>query len=92
MSSKTADDMRWHAVANSNDGKLRHPRDSKAWKSFDSNFPNFASDPRSVRLGLASDGFNPFGMMSTNYSIWPIVLMPYNLPPWKCMKQSSFIL
>ncbi|XP_019238267.1 PREDICTED: uncharacterized protein LOC109218359 [Nicotiana attenuata] len=49
-------------------------------------------DPRNVRLGLASDGFNPFGAMETNYSIWPVVLIPYNRPPWECMKQTSFIL
>lgn len=30
--------------------------------------------------------------MSTNYSIWPVVLVPYNLPPWLCMKQPNFIL
>ncbi|GKB04490.1 RNA-directed DNA polymerase [Tanacetum coccineum] len=42
------------------DGKLRHPADGLAWKAFDARYPKFASDPRSVRLGLASDGFNPF--------------------------------
>jgi hypothetical protein len=45
-----------------------------------------------VRLGLASDGFNPFGNMSTTYSIWPVVLMPYNLPPWMIMKDPFMIL
>nr|GEU51891.1 ribose 5-phosphate isomerase, type A [Tanacetum cinerariifolium] len=49
-------------------------------------------DPRSVRLGLASDGFNPFGTMSTSHSTWPVLLIPYNLPPWICMKRQSFIL
>ncbi|TYK19073.1 CACTA en-spm transposon protein [Cucumis melo var. makuwa] len=29
-------------------------------------------DPRNMRLGLASDGFNPFGQMSTSYSMWKI--------------------
>ncbi|XP_016195455.1 uncharacterized protein LOC107636463 [Arachis ipaensis] len=45
-----------------------------------------------VRLALASDGFNPFGNMTTKYSIWHVILIPYNLPPWLCMKQVSFIL
>jgi len=45
-----------------------------------------------VRLVLATYGFNPFGNLSTSHSIWPVVLIPYNLPPWMCMKQSSFIL
>ncbi|KAG8498371.1 hypothetical protein CXB51_007038 [Gossypium anomalum] len=89
---KTAESMRWHNDQRTDDGLLRHPADSLAWKSFDSKFPSFASDPRNVRLGLAADGFNPFKIMSTSYSTWPVVLVPYNLPPWICMKQSSFIL
>ena len=40
-----------------------------------------------MRLGLASDGFNPFGNMSNAYSMWPVILVAYNLPPWKCMKE-----
>jgi len=60
---------------------LRHPADGAGWKHFDREFPQFALDPRNVRLGLASDGFNPFGNMSTAYSMWPVVLVPYNLPP-----------
>lgn len=60
---------------------MRHPRDSQAWKTFDSLHPEFAADPRNVRLGLATDGFNPFGAMSISYSIWPVILIPYNRPP-----------
>ncbi|XP_075665463.1 uncharacterized protein LOC142635141 [Castanea sativa] len=30
--------------------------------------------------------------MSTTQSTWPVVLVPYNLPPWMCMKRSSLIL
>ncbi|KAG8503532.1 hypothetical protein CXB51_001498 [Gossypium anomalum] len=46
MSSKTAESMRWHNDQRTDDGLLRHPADSLAWKSFDSKFPSFASDPR----------------------------------------------
>ena len=92
MSSKTAAHMRWHGSATNNDGKLRHPRDGRAWKEFDKKYPDFASDPRNVRLGLATDGFNPFCTMSSSYSIWPVILFPYNFPPWMSMKQTSMIL
>ncbi|KAG8481745.1 hypothetical protein CXB51_026629 [Gossypium anomalum] len=71
MSSKTAESMTWHNDQRIDDGLLRHPADSLAWKSFDSKFSSFASDPRNVRLGLAADGFNPFKIMSTSYSTWP---------------------
>jgi len=71
---------------------MRHPRDYEGWKAFDLLHPKFANDPRNVLLGLASDDFNPFGTMSTSYSRWPMILIPYNRPPWECMKQTSFIL
>ena len=92
MCSKTAESMSWHKLEGNRDGLMRHPKDSEAWKKFDLTHPEFASDPRHVRLGLATDGFNPFGVMSTNYSIWPVILIPYNRPPWECMKKTSFIL
>ncbi|XP_075112672.1 uncharacterized protein LOC142182321 [Nicotiana tabacum] len=92
MSSETSKAMCWHHEERNKDGVLRHPADSEAWKKFDSRYPEFAGDPRNVRLGLASDGFNPFGTMRTAHSTWPVILMPYNLPPWMCMKQEFFIL
>ena len=30
--------------------------------------------------------------MSTSHRMWPVMLVPYNLPPWLCMKRSSLIL
>nr|XP_016444975.1 PREDICTED: uncharacterized protein LOC107770212 [Nicotiana tabacum]XP_016444976.1 PREDICTED: uncharacterized protein LOC107770212 [Nicotiana tabacum]XP_016444977.1 PREDICTED: uncharacterized protein LOC107770212 [Nicotiana tabacum] len=86
MCSKTADTLRWHDEERSKDGKLRHPADGKAWKDFDSLHSEFARDSRNLRLGLASDGFNPFRTMSISHSTWPVISMVYNLPPWMCMK------
>ncbi|XP_059281239.1 uncharacterized protein LOC132034924 [Lycium ferocissimum] len=67
MCSKTVESIRWHSLEGNQDGLMRHPRDSQAWKTFGLLHPEFATDPRNVRLVLASDGFNPFGAMSTNY-------------------------
>jgi hypothetical protein len=92
MSEHTAHYMRWHAEDRTRDGVLRHPTDGEAWRSFDILHLDFMADSRNVRLGLAADGFNPFGNMSTSHSIWPVIIVPYNLPPWMCMKQTSFIL
>ena len=92
MSSKTASSMRWHFDKRVDDGVIRHPANSMAWKDFDKVHPNFASKPRNVRLGLASDGFQPFSNSRTLYSIWPVVLIPYNVEPWVCMKPSNFLL
>ncbi|GJX06632.1 hypothetical protein Tco_0194564 [Tanacetum coccineum] len=49
-------------------------------------------EPRNVRLGLVANGFNPFVNLSQSYSMWPVILTTYNLPPWLCMKDSSFML
>ncbi|KAH0647784.1 hypothetical protein KY285_033032 [Solanum tuberosum] len=62
MSSKTSVDMRWHKEKHlDEENVLRHPADSEEWKEFDKNHPWFAQEPRNIRLGLATDGFNPFG-------------------------------
>ncbi|GJQ95730.1 hypothetical protein Tco_0006869 [Tanacetum coccineum] len=42
--------------------------------------------------GLAADGFNPFDNLCQYYNMWPVILTTYNLPPWLCMKESSFML
>ncbi|KAL6178074.1 hypothetical protein ACLB2K_049594 [Fragaria x ananassa] len=92
MSSHTSEKMRWHGVMRKNDDTLRHPADGEAWKSFDRSFPDFAADIRNVRLGLATDGFNPTGNMNLSYSIWPVIVVVYNLPPWMCMKKGFSML
>ena len=45
-----------------------------------------------MQLGLTSDDFNPFGNMSISYNMWPVVLMLYNLPLERCMKDPYMIL
>ncbi|GJX24401.1 uncharacterized protein Tco_0228846 [Tanacetum coccineum] len=85
--------MTWHATGQSKEkGKMNHPCDGRAWKYFDMMKPEFSGDARNVRLGLAADGFNPFGMMSQTYSMWPVILTTYNTPPWMCMKETSLML
>ncbi|GJT78618.1 CACTA transposable element [Tanacetum coccineum] len=85
--------MTWHATRQSKENcKMNHPCDGKAWKHFDMMKPEFSGDSRNVRLGLAADGFNPFGMMSQNYSMWPVILTTYNTPSWMCMKETSLML
>ncbi|GJY59354.1 zinc finger, PHD-type containing protein [Tanacetum coccineum] len=57
--------MTWHATKKcKEDGKMCHPVDGKTWKDVDQKHKQFALEPRNVRLGLAVDGFNPFGNLS----------------------------
>ncbi|KAL8124215.1 hypothetical protein AgCh_012013 [Apium graveolens] len=92
MSSRTNEHMSWHAKYPAKDGELNHPADGQAWKDFNKAHPRFASEPRNVRLGLSTNGFNPFGHSAVPYSCWPVIVTPYNLPPWMCMKQPYMFL
>ena len=58
----------WHAKNQSQDGKMRHPINSLAWKTIDRKWSKFALYPRNLRLGLATDGFNPFCDLSSRYN------------------------
>ncbi|KAL4582967.1 hypothetical protein LXL04_007530 [Taraxacum kok-saghyz] len=92
-SQATAASMRWHAENHGHgDGVMCHPSDSEAWKHFDSIHPSFAAERRNVRLGLCTDGFQPYGISGKQHSTWPIMITPYNLPPSMCMKEPYMFL
>ena len=74
------------------DGVMIHPCDSEAQKHFDHVHPKFSKEHRNVRLGLCTDGFDPFGQVEKAYSCWPVVLTPYNLPPDLCMRREFMFL
>ena len=87
-SMRTAALMRWHEDHHhDNTDEMCHPCDSSEWKRFDANHPSFAQESRNVRLGLCTDGFQPFGQSGKQYSCWPVFITPYNLPPHMCMKE-----
>jgi hypothetical protein len=68
------------------------PADGKAWQDFDEEYPEFAKEARKIRLGLATDGFNSFSEKNTKYSMCPVFVVPYNLPPWACIQESNFMM
>ncbi|XP_059281257.1 uncharacterized protein LOC132034945 [Lycium ferocissimum] len=81
----SAPHMRWHNENRRAPGVMCHPSDGEAWKHFDRTYPDFASEPRNIRLGLSADGFTPFSVSATPYSRWLVFLTLYNLPPEMCM-------
>ncbi|XP_073153431.1 uncharacterized protein [Henckelia pumila] len=91
-SKEKAEELIWHSNHKSQDHMMRHPVDSVAWDTINHKWPDFASDPRNLRLGLATDGFNPFGDLSSRYSCWPVILVNYNLPPLMCMAKENLML
>ncbi|XP_074378214.1 uncharacterized protein LOC141719736 [Apium graveolens] len=84
---KTAKCMTWHHDRVIVDGQLSHPADGDEWKAFDARFTRFAKEARNIRLGLSSDGFDPFrDPLARDYTAWPVVVVIYNLPPSMCIK------
>ncbi|KAA0065965.1 transposase [Cucumis melo var. makuwa] len=55
------ENLTWQASERIEDGKLRHPADSPAWKLVDFKWPDFGSEPRNLRLALSADGVNSHG-------------------------------
>jgi hypothetical protein len=87
--------MRWHkkGIHDTEDVDIMsHLADAEAWHALDHFDPEFAWDPRSVRLGLSKDGFQPYNSDSTAYFCWLVFMMPYNLPPNKCLKEGFIFL
>jgi hypothetical protein len=92
-SKKISEETQWHLLKRKAvENELSHPADGEAWKDFDRKYEWFAKDGRNIRLGLATDGFNPFGKMNSSYNMWPIFIIPYNFPPWECVEQSHFMM
>jgi len=92
-STQTAGDMTWHYENKTTNGVLRHPCDGEAWKHFDRVYPDFSIEARNVRLGLCSNGFNPYVQASNiPYSCWPIIVTPYNLPLEICKSKPYMFL
>ena len=78
--------MRLYYNGSSNDpGVMRHPVDGQSWKDFNNRYPQSVTDSLIIRLGLATNDFHPFGNIGI-YSMWPVVLTTYSLPPWLCLK------
>ena len=91
-SKSIAELMTWHYTHQSTDGKMRIPADSPAWQHIEERWSKFQANPGHLRLGLGTDGINPFGLRSTSWSTWPVVLVNYNLPPWIAIKKGFIML
>jgi hypothetical protein len=82
MTEDFAKQMTWHKNSKRyNPGKMVHPADAEAWTYFNEQHPDKVEEARNVRVALATDGFNPYGMMVAPYTCWPVFVIPLNLPP-----------
>lgn len=89
-----AEMMVWHSKHRSQDGVMRLTVDSPAHKWVEERWGDFKTDPRNVRLGLASDGISPhsLGGKGRPTLVWPVVVMNYNIPPWMSMKKGHLLM
>ena len=73
---ETREDVLWHSRNQDfrDQNVMSHSSHYSEWKIFNQKHETFAADPRNIRLGLASDGFNPFGHQSATYSMWQCLL------------------
>jgi hypothetical protein len=88
--------MQWHVERVKPDddpekGKtLTHPSDARQWNALDIKFKEFGDDPRNIRLGMSTDGLNPFGDQSSTHSTWPVFVWPYNIPHGCARSKSTY--
>jgi hypothetical protein len=75
------------------DGMIRGPADSQVWdKVLNTEWSHMSVDPRHVWLGLATDGLHPFRHRMTSHSTWPVMLVVYNLEPWRSIHRRHILL
>lgn len=79
--------LKWHSSNHSRDGKMRSVVDSEQWCFIDEQFPTFSRDARNIRMGLSLDGVNPHSLQSSRHSVWPLLMVFYNLPPYLVTKR-----
>ena len=66
--------------------------ETSTWKEWYSHHGIHDGDQRAISFGICTDGVNPFAKEKVNYSMWPIVLFPLNLPAHVRKLSSSMML
>ena len=92
QSERNAATLRWHEEHVQRDGEVAHPSDARMWKHFNMVDPDFTRNIQNVYLGLCTYGFSPFEISGRQYSLWPVIFTPYNLPPETCTEQEFIFL
>jgi hypothetical protein len=77
---KIAELMKWHADNHTRETKMQSVVDSQHWLDIDKRYGDFAAVKTNYRLGLVGDGVNPYAHQSSKHSMWPFLVVVYNLP------------
>ena len=93
MTEESTKQMTWHKNGKRyNPDRMVHASDGEAWTHFDGIHHEKAKEAHNVRVALATDGFNPYGMMAAPYTCWPVFIIPLNLPPRRMLSTTERIL
>jgi hypothetical protein len=85
--------MTWHKKGvRYHEDNMVHLADGEAWSHFDGIHREKEDEARNVRVALATDGFNPYGLMAAAYTCWPMFVIPLNLPPDVCFQCQNVFL
>jgi hypothetical protein len=91
MTEESAKQMPWHKKGvRYHEDNMVHPTDGEAWSHFDGIHREKADEARNVRIALATDGFNPYGLMAAAYTCWPVFVIPLNLPPTSAFNARTY--
>jgi hypothetical protein len=78
------------ALAKVTPGVLQiHTSDGEAWTHFDAIHCEKVEAARNVHVALATNGFNPYGMMTIPYTCWHMFVIPINLPSTYAFKDRT---
>jgi hypothetical protein len=92
MTEKSVKQMTWQKKGKRyNVDKLVHPSDGEAWTCFDDIHCEKADEAHNVRVALATDGFNSYGMMAAPYTCWHMFVIPLNLLPGVCFQRQHIL-
>ena len=91
MTEESMKQMTWHKHDKRyNADKMVHPSDGDAWTHFNGIHHGKVEEARNVRVVLATDGFNPYGLLAAPYTCWPVFVIPLNLPPASCLNSRTY--
>jgi hypothetical protein len=81
MTEESTKQKTWHKNGKRyNPNKMVHASYGEAWKPFDAIHREKAEEARNVRVALATNGYNPYGMSDATYTCWSMFVIPINLP------------
>ena len=85
--------MVWWALNKSDGDIMTHVSYSKQWEYIDNVFKEiFAEEDRNAHLAICTDGMNPTSNKRSIHSLWPVLLLNYNIAPWLTTKKYFIML